>query len=261
MLFVIIFNLISLITVLIRTRQILSNKKRNHKAPQCIREYFCKLESKLSNLNYPYKLNKKRYLIIKYLCSTVIFLISFANYKSIKVPLILLVSVFFIPDYLIYSFTRKEKYILIGELNSIVSSLILSLTSFSSLNKSLEIAGKKIKYRRFKDAYDTFVKTYIMNGYDIKMAAKSLMNKFNSYELSLFLTTLIQGANEGELIESLERYKEILGTNYFKYLKRKAETKVLCVTLGSILSLVNLVLIVMYPIIMQVIKNLQLIFV
>ena len=86
------------------------------------------------------------------------------------------------------------------------------------------------------------------------------MYKFNSYELTLFLTTLIQGENEGQFVESLERYKEVLEINYFKYLKRKALTKSLYVTLGTVLSLVNLVAIVMYPIIVQVIDNLQLIF-
>ncbi len=261
LLLVIIFNLISLIQVSIKGKQILSNKKRIvSKTPRCLKEYFNKIESKLSNLNYPYKLNKKRYLIIKYLCSSVIFLISYINYKSIKVPLIVLVTIFFIPDYLIYSFTKKEKHILISELNGIVSSLILSLSSFSSLNQSLELAGKNITYKRFKDAYSLFVKTYVMNGFSLKNPARTLMNKFKSYELTLFLTTLIQGETEGQFIESLERYKEVLEINYFKYLKRKALTKSLYLTLVTVLSLVNLVAIVMYPIIMQVIDNLQLIF-
>lgn len=261
LLLLIIFNLISLIQIKIRTKQILSNKRKNiHKIPRRIDEYFSRIETKLSNLNYPYKLNKKKYLIIKYLCPIIIFLISFANYKSIKVPLVLSVFVHFIPNYLMYLFTKKEKNILIGELNTIVSSLIISITSFSPLSSSLELAGKDIKYKRFKEAYSIFVKTYIMNGYNIKLPAKSLMNKFDSYELTLFLTTLIQGENEGAFVESLERYKEVLDANYLKYLKRKTGIKMLYVTLGTVLSLVGLVLIVMYPIIMQVIQNLQLIF-
>lgn len=261
LLLIIIFNLITILTVHIRGKQILSNKKINiHKTPRCIREYLSKVESKLSNLNYPYKLTKKKYLIIKYLCSTIIFLISFINYKTIKVPLILLIVVFLIPDYLIYSYTKKEKQILIGELNGIVSSLILSLTAFSTFSKSLELAGKNIKHKRFKETYVTFTKTYVMNGYNLKEASKILKNKFNSYELTLFLTTLMQGENDGEIIESLERYKEVLEINYFKYLKRKGATKTLYVTLGTVVSLINLVLVVMYPIIMQVFNNLQLIF-
>ena len=148
LLLIIIFNLITILTVHIRGKQILSNKKRNiYRTTNCIKEYFVKIESKLSNLNYPYKLTKKKYLIIKYLCSTIIFLISFINYKTLKVPLILFIVVFLIPDYLIYSFVRKEKQILIGELNGIVSSLILSLSAFSPLSNSLEIAGKS------KDGY------------------------------------------------------------------------------------------------------------
>ena len=261
LLLIIIFNLITILTVHIRGKQILSNKKRNiYRTTNCIKEYFVKIESKLSNLNYPYKLTKKKYLIIKYLCSTIIFLISFINYKTLKVPLILFIVVFLIPDYLIYSFVRKEKQILIGELNGIVSSLILSLSAFSPLSNSLEIAGKSIKYKRLKDAYVAFTKIYVMNGYNLKDASRILKQKFNSYELTLFLTTLIQSENEGEIIESLERYKEVLEINYFKYLKRKGAIKVLYVTLGTVVALINLVLVVMYPIIMQVFNNLQLIF-
>ena len=99
-----------------------------------------------------------------------------------------------------------------------------------------------------------------MNGYNLKDASRILKQKFNSYELTLFLTTLIQSENEGEIIESLERYKEVLEINYFKYLKRKGAIKVLYVTLGTVVALINLVLVVMYPIIMQVFNNLQLIF-
>ena len=228
--------------------------------PKCISEYLNKVESKLSNLNYPYKLNKKRYLIIKYVSSILIFIISFLNYKSIGVPVVLLLIMFFVPDYLIYLYIKKEKYILIGELNGIVSSLILSLSSFSSLSNSLELAGKNIKYKRLKEEYNKFVKIYVMNAYDLKKASRYMLGKFNNYELTLFLTTLLQGENEGELVQSLDRYREVLEIHYFKYLKRKAVTKVLYVTLGTILSLLNLVLIVMYPIIMQVINNLQVIF-
>lgn len=261
LLIVIIFNLISLIIVKIKGRRILANK-RTHilRYPRHLGEYLNKLESKLLNLNYPYGLTKKRYLIIKYFFPIIIFLISFVNYKTLKVPMILSLFIFFIPDYLVQSFIKKEKYILISELDGVVSSLILSLTAFSTLSQALEIAGKNIKYKRLKNAYDIFVKTYIMNGYVLKRPAETLKNKFNSYELTLFLTTLLQGEKEGELIDVMTRCKEVLEMNYFKYLKRRATLKTLYVTLGTVVALINLALIVMYPIIMQVLDNLRLIF-
>lgn len=260
-LIVLIFNLISLYIVLKKQRYILSDGKKylSHKK-RYLSKYVNKIESKLFNLGYPYKLTTKKYLVIKYIVSILVFIISYFNYKSFKVPSMLLIIIFLIPDYLVYSYTKKERNILIGELRNIVNSMIICLSSYATLKDSLILALESIKYKRFKESYEAFVNEYNMNGYRLNEPSKTLERKFNTYELSLFLGTLLQGEKEGSLLEGLEKYKDTLELNYFKYLKQKAGRNLLYVTLGTVLSLINIVIVVMYPILVQVLDSLQLIF-
>ena len=99
-----------------------------------------------------------------------------------------------------------------------------------------------------------------MNGYNLKKCSKNLESKFYSYEMSLFLSTIIQGDIEGNLLENLKRFMDTLELNYFKYLKKKSQERLMYVTLGTVISLLNIVLIVMYPMFKQVIDNLNIIF-
>lgn len=239
---------------------LLDGKKHLTHKKRYLSKYVNKIESKLFNLGFPYKLTTKKYLAIKYMLSILIFLVSYFNYQSFKVPCILLIITFLIPNYLVYSYIRKERNILISELRNIVNSMIICLSSYTPLKETLILTVAGIKYKRFKQAYETFVNEYKMNGYKLNAPSRILESKFKNYELSLFLGTLLQGEKEGNLLEGLEKYKDTLELNYFKYLKQKADRNLLYVTLGTILSLINIVSIVMYPILVQVLENLQLIF-
>lgn len=258
---VLIFNLISWYIILKKQKYILSKQRKYilHKK-YYLSKYVNKIESKLFNLGYPYKLTTKRYLIIKYLLSIVVFLLAYLNYYSLKIPCILSVIIYLIPDFLVLSYIKKEKYVLINEIRKIVNSLILCLSSYATLKDSLKLSCNNINYKRLKNEYEFFVREYEMNGYKLKPPSKRLENKFSSYELAMFLSTLIQGEKEGSLLEGLEKYRETLELNYFKYLKRKTAKNLLYVTFGTIISLINIVAIVMYPILVQVLNNLQLIF-
>jgi len=258
---VLIFNLISLYLILKKQKHILSNQKKYTLFKEnYISKYVSKVKSNLLNLNYPYKLNLKRYIFIKYILSILIFVVTYLNYNSFKVPFVLFIMVFFIPNYLVQSYRKKEKYILIAELRNIVNSLILCFSSHTTLEVALKQSIIGIKYSRFKTAYAFFVKEYQMNGYKLKIPAQTLENKFTTYEMKLFLSTLLQGENDGNLLESLEKYGNVLELSYFKYLKIKSARNLFYVTFGTILSLVNIVAIVMYPILLEVLNNLELIF-
>lgn len=258
---VLIFNLISIYTVLKKQKHILSSSKKHiSNKKRYVSKYINKIESKLFNLGYPYKLNTKKYLFIKYILSILLFILAYLNYNNLKVPCILAVTIYLVPNYLIHSYTKKEKYILINELKNIVNSMILCLSSHTTLKDTLYQAVHSIKYKRLKEAYEVFSKEYEMNGYKLKSPAQTLEKKFKTYELTLFLGTLIQGEKEGNLLESLEKYRDTLELNYFKYLKRKTAQSLLYVTFGTVLSLINIVSVVMYPILVQVLNNLQLIF-
>lgn len=233
----------------------LSKNKKNF-----VSRYINKIESKLFNLGYPYKLSTKKYIVFKYILPIVFFIISILNYGSLRIPLIIFLVSFFTPNYLIYSYTKNENNILINEIKNFTNSIVLSLSAYGTLEYALNIAKNTLTYPRFIQEVDKFIYEYKMHGYNIKQAALGLEKKFNSYELSLFLSTLIQGDSEGNLLEDLEKFSETLELNYFKYLKKKSAERLMYVTLGTVLSLVNIVLVVMYPMFKQVVDNLQVIF-
>lgn len=261
-LYILISNLICLIKVLKKKHQIVNSNSKylSLSKRKYLNSYLDKIENKLFNLGFPYKLNLKKYLIIKYGLSIVVFLIAFLNYKTLKIPILLYFVIFFTPNYLIYNYKNKEKSLLINELKNITNNLILYLSSYTSLKDSLNQIQSTIKNKRLYSAYEIFLKEYNMNGYKLNKPAKNLESKFESYELSLFLGTLIQGDKEGNILDAILKYKETLELNYFKYLKKQTATRLMYVTFGTILSLINIVLIVMYPILMQVMDSLQIIF-
>ena len=257
-----IYNLISYSQVKKKQKAILQSNNiylSKHKK-NFVSSYINRIESKLFNLGYPYKLNTKKYIVFKYVLPIVIFIIGILNYKSIKISLILFLISFFTPNYLIYSYTKDEKNILINEIKNLTNSIVLSLSAYGTLEYALNIAKNTLTHPRFILEFEKFIYEYKMYGYNIKQAAINLEKKFDSYELSLFLSTLIQGDAEGNLLENLEKFSETLELNYFKYLKKKSAERLMYVTLGTVLSLVNIVLVVMYPIFKQVIDNLQVIF-
>ena len=84
---VLIFNLISIYNVLKKQRYILSfSKKHIPQKKRYVVGYINKIESKLFNLGYPYKLNTKKYLFIKYILSILLFILAYLNYNNLKIP-------------------------------------------------------------------------------------------------------------------------------------------------------------------------------
>jgi len=256
------YNLLSLYLFNVKSSKIVSNKKsfsvfvsQNH-----FQSFKIKIEQKLFNLNYPYNLTTKRYLVIKFVFSPLIFIIAIVNYKTLLIPLLLFISSFFSLDYLIYLYKKEEDTKLIDELKNLTSNLILCLSTYAPLKLAFKNAGKALRYKRFIITFEDFIRDYEMNGYNLNKALKRLEEKFDSYDLSVFTSLLRQGEREGNLIENLERFSETLDLNYFKYLKRQSAKRLLYVTLGTVLSLINIMLVVMYPIIVKVMGNLQSIF-
>ena len=231
------------------------------KKTKFINSYIQKIESKLFNLEFPYKLNAKKYLFIKYVLSFIFSVLAFVNYKNILAPIFFYILIFFTPDYLIYNYQNSEKHILINEIKNLTESIILNLSAYCTLEQALTKSKTVLEYERFNLAYDKFIHEYKMNGFNLKDAAINLHSKFRSYDLSLFLTSLIQGDTEGNLLENIKKFSDTLELNYFKYLKKKNSKRLLYVTFGTVLTLVNIVLVVMYPMFKQVIDNLGIMFV
>ena len=225
-----------------------------------LNRYLNNLKDSLSKLDFPYKLTFKNYLIIKYILSIVCFSISIINKNNIFISIIILCLVFLIPNILITIFKRSEKILIIKELRNITNAINISLSASLSLEEAIKSSISVITNKRLKDSYEEFVRSYRMTGFNIKKSINILKEKFKYYEMELFASTLINSEREGNVSEGLEKYNIILDISYSKYLAKENSKRLLYLTFGTVISLINIIVIVMYPMFIEVWTNLQTIF-
>ena len=214
----------------------------------------------LSKLDYPYKLTFRNYLIIKYIFSIVYFCISIINNNNIFVSMIISCLVFYIPNLLIIMFKKNEKVLVVKELRNITNAINISLSASLSLEDAIKSSINVITHKRLKNAYEDFIRNYRISGYNIKKSINLLKDKFRYYEMELFTSTLINSEREGNIIQGLEKYSIILDISYSKYLAKENSKRLLYLTFGTVISLINIIIIVMYPMFIEVWSNLQTIF-
>ena len=156
-----------------------------------ISAYLNSVNEKLKSLDNPYGINLKKYLFIKYFLSLLFFLVFYFRTSNLFLSLTLFFIIFFIPDFLIISYIRKENLILIGEISNIVQSLILSLSTNMTLNQALQISVNSLRYDRFKQNYKKFVDDYSLFNLNLKRSLEDFKIKFNSYEFNMFVGVLL----------------------------------------------------------------------
>lgn len=202
----------------------------------------------------------RKYLVIKYILSIVALVISLINYSNIFISIMIFILVYTFPNVICYLFKKEEKLLLINEIKSLVNDIIVCISASNSLYNALKYASSNIEYKRLKQEFILFIKAYEFYGYSIKKSINVLRNKFDMYEMTMFLNTLSESERNGNLLENMEKLSRVLDISYMKYIKRESSKKLLYVTLGTVSSLVNIIAIVTYPIFMQVADNLQTIF-
>lgn len=233
----------------------------NQKSFKYLNKYLIKIEERLFKLGYPYRITTKKYFFIKYVLSQIVLVVSFINYSNKILAIVIWAVSFFYLDYMIYSFKKSENIIIINELKNLINSIVICLSAYTTLKEALEVSVSALGYKRLQRELKIFIRSYEAYGYDIEKASKVLDGKFDSYELDMFIGILKQSEKDGNVLENLEKFSEILELSYFKYIKRQSARRLINVTLGTVLILLDIALIVMYPIFVQVIQNLQNIFI
>lgn len=214
--------------------------------------YFNKIQNLLNNLGNPYGLNLKKYIIIKYLLPIALFIIMYINSKNFLTSIILFISIFILPNILIFIYSKNESIIIINEISNIVQNIIISLSANMTLYDSLKASINVINYNRFRQEYSRFVENYMMYNFDILKAISIFSLKFNSFEFNMFLSLLSQGEKEGNMVQIFETFSDSLELSYFKNLKYKSSTRTLMIVISTIILLINSFAIVLYPIIVEI---------
>ncbi len=225
-----------------------------------IKKYFINIEKRINTSGYPFGITLKTYLFLKYVLSIILFLISIINNNNIFTSILIFVIVFYFPNMLIYIKRNQERIEVVKEFRNITDTMIILLTAEMPFKNALKQARNIIELERLKLEYTNFYNNYEMYNYNIKKAANQLNNTFDYYEVKLFLSTLLNSEREGNVIENLEKYNTVLDVSYSKYLNKETGKKLMYLTFGTVLSLLNILLIVMYPIFIEMAQNLQTIF-
>ena len=253
------YSLISYFNIIKKSKYVNSNKLNSNTILSKILEgnnffssYLNSVNNKIVALENPYGLNLSKYILIKYFISILFLIVIYFRSKNIFLSLILFFILFFIPNILISSFKRKENLNLIGEISNIVQSLILSLETNISIHQALEISYHTLKYKRFKENYKKFVDNYMLYNLNTKRALEDFSKKFNSYEFNMFVSILLDSNKNIGLKEGLEAFSKTLDVVYFKYLRYRQEKNFLIVSLFTVVSLINIFLLVGYPMAMQI---------
>ena len=214
----------------------------------------------LNNLGNPYGINIFKFNLIKYIISPVVFFLVILRSHNIFLSLIYSLCFFYIPNFLIYVYTKNESVKIINDISEISNNLRLALSCNIPLHESLKYVKDSIEYIRFREGFDLFINDYLMYNFNIIKAIDNFKLKFDSYEFNMFLNIIIQGDREGKIVESLSVFSETLELSYFKYLKYKETKRIMFVTIASIISLINITILAIYPIAIQISENLQNIF-
>ena len=129
-----------------------------------------------------------------------------------------------------------------------------------TIHESLKISVNTVKYKRLKEYLEMFILDYEMYNFNIEKCINNIQDKFNCIEFDMFLDILIQGEKEGKLIENLEMFSENLELSYFKTLKYKESKRMMYVIFSCVIAVINISFITLYPMISEISKNINNIF-
>ncbi len=207
-----------------------------------------KIEEKLYKLGNPYKLNLFNYLIIKTVLFITFFIQTLINYNSIFFAIILSSISFFLPDILILMYKKNLHSQIQNDLLNIIDNIYLQLSSNISMDKILKTASQNSKNTVLKQAFISMSNVYEYTGYNIYLATNELKNKFDVMEIEMFCNCLIEQIILGENLSIIENLSNILRQKYLDKIKTNTKKKIVLITLGIGITLINISLLVFYPI-------------
>lgn len=149
---------------------------------------------------------------------------------------------------------------MINEIKNLCNNLILLLSGNVTFYNALKISALSIEDKTFREMFNIFIEDYNLYNFKLKPALEKFKNNFTSDELNMFANIIYQGEREGKMVEMLEIFYETLELSYFKYISYRKVKISSYILLASVISLVNLTLITLYPMVVQIITNLGVIF-
>ena len=209
---------------------------------------FEKIDIVLERLNNPYGLNIEKYLIIKFFLFIFFFIQTFLQSQSIIFSIIMALISFMLVDLLIYLYKNNQKKEIEKDLLNIVDNIYLQISSNIKIDKVLKSIYKDCTNKNLKNSFISLSNAYEYTGYNIQEAVKKIKYKFDTIEIEMLCNSLVEQIMLGQNLMSFENLSNILREKYIDNLKKSTNKKVILITISIAITLLNISLIVFYPI-------------
>ena len=200
--------------------------------------------------------NYATYLIAKTALFITFFYLGITNYQSLFMGLIFSILGFLLPDFMIKIMKNAEKKHVLIDLLNVVESLKIQMSSNIPLIVALKNIPSVCKNKKFKNSLIDMQLEYELSGYSLIASCKTMRKKFKYVEVNMFLSAIEQQVKYGKASETYENLITILKEKYIEYIESNTQTKMLFMTLGIVIVLINLAVMGCYPIIVEVNQNL-----
>lgn len=220
--------------------------------------YFLNLKNKLINLNFPYNITIKKYIFVK-VFSVVFFFISFIKNNNLILSLTVSLIIFFIFDFLIIYFKRKDRLDTLVNIHIYILNLTLLLTASMPIYEALKRCIEVIQYKRFKDNYIAFVEELRIYNFDISKSSCNLLRKFNYDEVYSLINILKENKKQDSVISLLDTLKETISLKIYNNTKLYYLKDTYSIMFLTVLLLISSFLVVIYPISVQILNSLNII--
>jgi len=199
--------------------------------------------------------------IFIYIMTKIALLITFCylgaiNYKSILMSVLFGIAGFLLPDFMIRIQKNAEKKQIHVDLLNVVECIKVQMSSNIPLIVALKNIPALCKNKKLRNSlYDMYLE-YELNGYSLISSINKMKNKFKLLEMNMFLSAIEQQVKYGQAFETYENLIVILKEKYIEYIENGTQSKMMVMTIGIIIVLINLAIMGSYPIIVEVNQNL-----
>ncbi len=201
----------------------------------------------LKKQGYPLRLDSIRYYVLKIALALIFLTAGIKNYDSIIFSIILsLIGYYFIDFYILVNKKSRDLEIC-DDLYGVVNSVSLQLSSHMSLKDSLKYQYENCNNKDLRMALIELSTSYELTEYNIDFATKGLRDKFDITEIDMFCNALQEYNQTSSITEILDNLSSILGEKQIEKHKDTTRNKILYITFGVILALLNIIMLVFYP--------------
>lgn len=206
----------------------------------------------LSKQGYPLRLDSIRYYLLKSSLGLLFLYAGIVNYNSMFIGIILSLLGYFFIDVYIYLNKKSRDTQICTDLYNVISSICLQLSAHVSLKDSLKYQYENCQNKDFKKSMIEFSTAYELSELNIETATKLLREKYDILEIDMFCNALGEYNKVGNIVEILENLSGNLEQKQIDPIKDITRSKIIYITLGVITALINIILLVFYPLFISV---------